>query len=96
MSTQPIYVTGFQLTAGGIEIMYFESREQSRNAGISRSLILSDSNEDYNKIIDSVSDDLIELIEMVLQDIRNPSKSLNPRQRIAEQAAQEAEGELDD
>lgn len=94
--TQPIYVTGFQLTGGGMEIMYFESREQSRNAGISRSLILSDTVDEYNKIIDSVSEDLIELIEMALQDIRSPSKSLNPRQRIAEQQAEQAEDVVDD
>jgi len=95
IDNRPVYVTGFQRTAGGIEIMYFETREQTRNAGMSRALIISDGVEEYNRIVESVCEDLEELIDIVLQDIRSPQKSLNPRERFAQRAAEEEAEEED-
>ncbi len=95
---KPTYVTGFQRTSGGTEVMYFESREQTDNAGISRSLIIGDSVELYNRFIEEVCELLEELIEIAVVDIRSPAKTLGPRERIAAKKAalisdEEEEGE---
>lgn len=91
-----IWIQGMSRGAGGIEIAYFEKREQSDNVGIARTLILSDAVDKYNDRIEEIMDVLEELIDLALIDLRNPAPVLGPAERRAARRAAREEAEDDD
>ena len=79
---KPLYVSGFQRGPGGIEIQYYESREQSNTVGMTRSIVLSDTVQEYNQLVEEAIESLEELIDLALIDLRSPTKKLGPKERI--------------
>lgn len=65
---------------GVLEISFFETRDQSENAGLMKSLVLNPAN--FKSLVGDIMSDLKELVDAGLLEIRNPSQSLDPRKRI--------------
>ena len=76
-----IIVTSVLFGDSGLEVGFFEVRDQAEKAGLTKSIVLERSQ--FATKIEEITDLLEELIDDGLMLIRNPAQTLDPRRRIA-------------
>lgn len=83
-----VVITSIMFNESAIEISYLEIRDQSEHAGLIKTLLL-----ERNKFpaVEEIHDDVVELVDSGLLEIRNPAKSLNPRERLSRRQSQDVE-----
>jgi hypothetical protein len=79
-----IILTGISFGDGIIEIQFMEKRDQAEEAGLMKVLVIAKHN--YERQVRSIMDEVEEMVDGGLLEIRNPEQSFDPRKRVAASA----------
>lgn len=79
-SMKPLVVTGVQIADAGVEIAFFETREQTDKAAIMKSLMFT--RDLFPREVEELLEVLEDLVDKGLVAVRNPATQLTPRERI--------------
>lgn len=80
-----IIINSISFSEGIVEVNFFEKRDQGENAGLMKMLIARKS--DYQVQVNTILDEIEEIVDGALLAIRNPEESFDPRRRVAASAA---------
>lgn len=78
-TTSEINITSIMIAEEAIEISFFEAKDQGSSAALVKTILLE------RKVcpqFEDILDDLRDLVDFGLLLIRNPSKTISPRNRI--------------
>ncbi len=75
-----VIITAVIFGESGIEIGYFERRDQAEQAGLTKNIVID--RKLFSEEIDEITDLLEEIVDGALMHIRNPAAHIDPRKRI--------------
>lgn len=89
-----VIVTSISFSEAAVEIQFLERRDQSEKAGLMKSMVLDRAT--FSRQIDEIEDNVVDLVDDGLLEIRNPEASLDPRKRIGARKAEPVDEEGDE
>lgn len=78
-----VVITGVTFGEGVMEIQFMELRDQANEAGLMKVLVVKTTN--YLDHFNNITEELQDIIDKGLLEIRNPEVSFDPRRRLAAQ-----------
>lgn len=86
-TTREVVPSAIMFNDSAVEITFIELRDQSERAGLMKTLVLERAR--FAPAVNEILDDIVDLIDKGLLEIRNPETSLDPRRRIGSKKASE-------